>query len=864
MTTVSYSIVNTVPEFDGSINSSIFLGSENSPALTTLGDGSFVLTYGYTPADTEAIPSKVFVNHLTATGSETSGFGFYGASDMDTSPNSSALYPSITALPGSGNFLAIWAAQGGLKFGFSKPLGTMAGVGYDQVFSAEGLLPGPGFSDLFSSVGVLPGNKFAVAVEDVGGSGFSNLRVYSYDDAHNVSLLWKAPLGETGVTSVEDPKLAVLADGNIATIYVESRNGAYNSFIEINTASGTRVLVPTAVDNIGRAGDPNIVALDDGGFAVAYVQGGNSATGELRLAFYTASGALRGNVPVATISTFTDTDPTLSVLSNGFVDVTWTSGTSPNGARYNDDISAAIFDPASMAKVIDGNLETQDQAQYEPAVTALSNGTFATAWTDDNAALADGNVDSHGSHISVEIDAIVRTSVGTSDSDTLTGDSLQDLFTGGAGGDRFVYSVGGGADTITDFAATGAARDQIVLSGFSNIHSFYDLSTHFVQFGPDAVIDFGNGDTLTLKNVDKATLASTDFAGLVAAPADFNGDAKADLLFLNNTNRGIAEWQMNGTTVTASPQIGTVTTGWHFADVGDFNADHRTDLLFLNDTTHGIAEWQMNGSTVTASPQIGIIAAGWRFSDTGDYNGDGKTDLLFQNDTTHGLAVWQMNGTTVTANPQIGTVTAGWNYVDSGDFNGDHKTDLLFVNDSTHGVAIWQMNGTTVTAKPQIGTVNAAGGWHFQQTGDFNGDGKTDLLFLNDTTRGVAIWQMNGTTVTSNSQIGTITTGWHFQDTGDFNGDGKTDLLFVNDSTHGVAIWQMNGNTVTSSPEIGTVAAGWHYSGLADTNGDHKTDILFANDNTHGIAVWQMDGTHVVANPQIGTVNAAADWHLIT
>jgi len=272
MTTVSYSIVNTVPEFDGSINSDVFIGSEHSPALTTLGDGSFVLTYGYIPASTETILSKVFVNHLTATGSETSGPGFYGASDMN-STDGGDYYPSITALPGSGNFLDIWETGGrGSWFGFSKPLGTVAGVGYDQVFSQVGALPGSG-DDFANSVGVLPGNKFAVAAsERIGSSNTSNLRVYSYDDAHNVSLLWQAPLGESGVSGVQFPKLAVLADGNIATTYVETRNGAYNTFFEIDTASGAKVLVPTAVDSLGDADKPDIVALNDGGFAVAYVQ----------------------------------------------------------------------------------------------------------------------------------------------------------------------------------------------------------------------------------------------------------------------------------------------------------------------------------------------------------------------------------------------------------------------------------------------------------------------------------------------------------------------------------------------------------------------------------------------------------------
>jgi hypothetical protein len=348
---------------------------------------------------------------------------------------------------------------------------------------------------------------------------------------------------------------------------------------------------------------------------------------------------------------------------------------------------------------------------------------------------------------------------------------------------------------------------------------------------------------------------------------DFNGDGNTDLLFTNNTTNGVAVWLMSGAQVTANAQVGTLAAGWHYAAYGDFNADGKTDLLMLNDTTHDVAIWEMNGTTVVANQTIGTInaAGGWHFADTGDFNGDGKTDLLFVNNTTNGVAVWQIDGKQVTANPQVGIMAAGWHYAATGDFNGDGKTDLLMLNDTTHDVAIWQMNGTQVTANPQIGTINAAAGWHFADTGDFNGDGKTDLLMLNDTTHGVAIWQMNGPQVTANPQIGTINAaaGWHFADTGDFNGDGKTDLLFLNDTTHGVAIWQMNGTQVTSNPQVGTIDAGFSYAGLGDFNGDHKTDLLFENDTTHAVTMWEMNGTQIALNQQIGTINAAADWHLV-
>jgi hypothetical protein len=369
-------------------------------------------------------------------------------------------------------------------------------------------------------------------------------------------------------------------------------------------------------------------------------------------------------------------------------------------------------------------------------------------------------------------------------------------------------------------------------------------------------------------NVTGTDSLQFNIAAHAAANAlDFNGDGNADLLFVNNTTNGVAVWLMNGTQVTANPQVGVLPAGWHNAATGDFNGDGKTDLLMLNDITHGVAVWEMNGTQVIANQTIGTINApgGWSFAGTGDFNGDGMTDLLFINATTNGVGIWQMNGTQVTANPQVGILPTGWHFAATGDFNGDGKTDLLMLNDTTHDVTVWEMNGTQILASQSVGTINASGGWHFAATGDFNGDGKTDLLFLNSTTNGVAVWEMNGTQVMANPQIGTINAsgGWHFADTGDFNGDGKTDLLFLNNSTNGVAVWQMDGTQVTANPQVGTVPAGFSYFGSGDFNGDGKTDLLFQNATTHALTVWEMNGTQVALNQQIGTVNAAADWHLI-
>ena len=98
------------------------------------------------------------------------------------------------------------------------------------------------------------------------------------------------------------------------------------------------------------------------------------------------------------------------------------------------------------------------------------------------------------------------------------------------------------------------------------------------------------------------------------------------------------------------------------------------------------------------------------------------------------------------------------------------------------------MNGSQVIANPQIGVINAAAGWHFADTADFNGDGKTDLLLLNSMTNGVAIWTMNGAQVTASPSGDHRAPGFSYVAAEDFNADHKADLLFQNSASHALSL----------------------------------------------------------------------------
>ena len=197
------------------------------------------------------------------------------------------------------------------------------------------------------------------------------------------------------------------------------------------------------------------------------------------------------------------------------------------------------------------------------------------------------------------------------------------------------------------------------------------------------------------------------------------------------------------------------------------------------------------------------------------------------------------------------------------DFNGDGKTDILWRNTTTGQNVVWFMNGAAFSSYSWIDTVTDTN-WQIVGTGDFNGDGKTDILWRNKSTGQNIIWLMNGTTLSSYSWIDTVAdTNWQIVGTGDFNGDGKTDILWRNKSTGQNVLWLMNGIALSSYSWIDTVAdTNWQIVGTGDFNGDGKTDILWRNKSTGQNVLWLMNGTALSSYSWIDTV-ADTNWQIV-
>jgi hypothetical protein len=226
--------------------------------------------------------------------------------------------------------------------------------------------------------------------------------------------------------------------------------------------------------------------------------------------------------------------------------------------------------------------------------------------------------------------------------------------------------------------------------------------------------------------------------------------------------------------------------------------------------------------------------------------------IFWQNSSTGERQIWLMNGTTHTSTASLGFVATSWNIVALGDFNGDGKKDIVWQNSSSGQVAVWTMNGATRLGSYAIGS--AAPPWQVATASDFNGDGKSDIVLQNVATGERSIWLMNGLSRASIVTLGALPTQWKIIGSGDFDGDAKPDLLLWNTQTAQVAVWLMNGITPSGTVALRAGGVGWSLVGTSDLNGDGNIDILWQNQSNGQRAAWLMNRTTFLASATIAIV----------
>jgi RHS repeat-associated protein len=396
------------------------------------------------------------------------------------------------------------------------------------------------------------------------------------------------------------------------------------------------------------------------------------------------------------------------------------------------------------------------------------------------------------------------------------------------------------------------------------------LLTGVEPFGKDAVVDQVTGTITpgTGPQGPKLTVLSTnaplamnrvDYTGLtfdrfypgLSLQGDYNGDGKTDMLTMTalgiGTSAATVMYSATGGGFTSASYTGLTFMGiasgpWNIP--GDYNGDGKTDIFAAN------AVGQVYVSYATGSGFTSATYTGFTFHNitpdvniAGDYNGDGKTDMLTV--TAFGAGTGQArvlystgSGFTQVLYPGL-TFNATPAFNLPGDYNGDGMTDILVVTATGVGTGqatVLYATGSGFAYAAFTGlTFNATPAWNIP--GDYNGDGKTDILTV--TATGTGTGQATVLYATGNPTDGftsatytglTFNTDSTMHAPGDYNGDGKTDILTVTATGIGngqATVLYATGSGFTPAAYTGLtfgIDSARRYPG--DYNGDGNADLL--------------------------------------
>ena len=445
------------------------------------------------------------------------------------------------------------------------------------------------------------------------------------------------------------------------------------------------------------------------------------------------------------------------------------------------------------------------------------------------------NVNGYVGNISIARGIVIENATGGSGADTIIGNGVDnvlkggsgsDVLTGNGGNDTYLDTIAGhNGDRITDFNV----GDKLVFSNatlssftFSLSGSTLTYSGGSLTFGAALSGSFGasaangGGVQLALTAAAATTPTAIPPANRAFGHGDFNGDGRDDVLWRND-NGLVTNWLASGNgSFTANNALQTqMDLAWNAAGIGDFNGDGRSDILWRHDNGL-VTDWLgLSNGTFTGNSSLATqVSTSWHIVGTGDFNGDGRDDVLWRND--NGLVIsWLASGGGQFAgnNNLLTQVPTDWHIVGTGDFNGDGRDDILWRNNSGL-VTDWlgQTNGAFIGNTGKF-LSQIDNGWHVVATGDFNGDGRYDILWRHDNGLvtdwlGLSDGSFTGNTDHFLNQLGT---SWQVAQTGDFNADARDDILWRS-SDGSMTSWfgQTDASFASNTGFQTQMATNWH------------------------------------------------------
>ncbi|HEX8706371.1 MAG TPA: FG-GAP-like repeat-containing protein [Myxococcaceae bacterium] len=332
------------------------------------------------------------------------------------------------------------------------------------------------------------------------------------------------------------------------------------------------------------------------------------------------------------------------------------------------------------------------------------------------------------------------------------------------------------------------------------------------------------------------------------AVADMDGDGRSDVVVSGvGSDALVLRGELNGA-LSNTPLV--VAAGGPLSGLVVLDADRsgRPDVVAARTGDNGVAV-MLNTMvdrcerTLAASMQLAVATLPSAVA-VSDLDKDGRLDLVAAASGSNALHVTRGRGNgTFTAFTIVPLPTGATNPqgVAAGDFNNDGRVDLVSANQNSNNVSVLVDNGAGGYTGANWSTATSP---RAVATADFDQDGKLDLVASNGSSNTVSVLYGNGdgtfpVTVTAN--VGVQPTSVV---AADINSDGCPDVVTGNTSGGNVTSLRTNRNAATGAclrtfASLGnfSVGGGPRSLNVGDFNRDNKLDLAVANSGNNSVSV---------------------------
>jgi uncharacterized protein (TIGR03437 family) len=389
--------------------------------------------------------------------------------------------------------------------------------------------------------------------------------------------------------------------------------------------------------------------------------------------------------------------------------------------------------------------------------------------------------------------------------------------------------------SLTFYATAGQAAPAAIPVGVSSpaAGSTYTAFSDQPWLIPMPISNATGGATTVHLSATAASLPAGVYMGTVSYTApNFLGAATAVTLIVTNPSGTLATALASPFAVGAAPQS---------IAVGDFNGDGNPDIVAANSVDNTVTVLLSNLSNAAGgfTPAPGspfAVGVSPHSVAVADFNLDGNLDIVTANSGGSTVTVLLGNGvggfTAAAGSPfAVGTNPQS---VAVADFNGDGKPDIVTANNGSNDVTVLLgiLSNAAGGFAPAAGSPFPVGLFpEAVAVGDFNGDGKPDLVTANSGNSTARILLGNGSGGFTGGSAFPVGSFPQSAAVADLNGDGKPDIVMANSGSNTITVLLGSGSGAFTPAAGSPFAVGPSPQSVAvvDINGDGKPDIVTAN-----------------------------------